>query len=36
MAIRSFAPGDTIEIAYTRDGQERTTELVLGDDSSAS
>jgi putative serine protease PepD len=36
VAIRSFAPGDSVEITYTRDGQERTTELVLGDDSSSS
>jgi len=36
VAIRSYAPGDEIEIGYERDGQERTTTLVLGDDSSAS
>ena len=35
VAIRSYAPGDEIEIGYERDGQERTTTLVLGDDSSA-
>ena len=34
VAIRSYAPGDEIEIGYERDGQERTTTLVLGDDSS--
>jgi putative serine protease PepD len=34
VAIRSYAPGDTIEIGYQRDGQDRTTTLVLGDDSS--
>ena len=35
VAIRSYAPGDEIEVGYERDGQERTTTLVLGDDSSA-
>ena len=36
VAIRSYAPGDEIEIGYQRDGQDRTTTLVLGDDSSSS
>ena len=36
VAIRSYAPGDSIEVAYERDGQERTTSLVLGDDSQGS
>lgn len=31
--IRNHAPGDKVEITYTRDGQDRTTSLVLGDDS---
>ena len=35
VAIRSYAPGDRIEITYARDGQERQTTLVLGDDSSS-
>ena len=35
VAIRSYAPGDEIEVGYERDGQDRTTTLVLGDDSSA-
>jgi putative serine protease PepD len=30
--IRNHAPGDTIEVGYTRNGQDRTTSLVLGDD----
>jgi putative serine protease PepD len=36
VAIRSYAPGDTVDIRYERGGQERTTTLVLGDDSSDS
>ncbi len=32
VTIRTYAPGDTIEIGYTRDGQELTAKLVLGDD----
>ena len=35
VSIRSYAPGDRIEIGYERDGQERTTTLVLGDDGKA-
>jgi putative serine protease PepD len=31
--IRNHAPGDTIEIGYERNGQNRTTKLVLSDDS---
>ena len=33
VSVRSFAPGATIKVGYTRDGQDRTTDLVLGDDS---
>jgi len=36
VAIRSYAPGDTIDVTYERDGQERATTLVLGDDSPSS
>jgi putative serine protease PepD len=32
VAIRSYAPGDTVKIGFTRDGQQRTADLVLGDD----
>ena len=35
VAIRSYAPGDSIEVGYVRGGQDRTTTLSLGDDSSA-
>lgn len=35
VAIRSYAPGDRIEVVYERDGQERSTTLVLGDDGQA-
>jgi putative serine protease PepD len=35
VAIRSYAPGDTIEIEFERDGRIQTAELVLGDDSKA-
>ena len=33
VTIRSYAPGDTIEVTFERNAQERTTSLVLGDDS---
>ena len=33
VAIRSYAPGDTIEIEFARDGRIQIAELVLGDDS---
>lgn len=33
VAIRSYAPGDTIEIEFERNGRLQTAELVLGDDS---
>jgi putative serine protease PepD len=32
VAIRSYAPGETVEVAFVRDGQEKTVTLVLGDD----
>ncbi len=32
VAIRSYAPGDTITVEFERDGASRTAELVLGDD----
>ncbi len=31
VSIRSHRPGDTIEIGYERDGDERSTEVVLGE-----
>ncbi len=34
VAVRSFAPGDTVTIHYERSGTEASTELVLGDDGS--
>jgi putative serine protease PepD len=36
VAIRTYAPGDTIEVGYERGGQQRTATLVLGDDSQGS
>ncbi|MGA0209019.1 MAG: S1C family serine protease [Candidatus Nanopelagicales bacterium] len=30
VAIRSFAPGETVQITFTRDGQPRTVNLTLG------
>jgi putative serine protease PepD len=33
VAIRTYAPGDSVTIAFERGGQERTVTLVLGDDS---
>ncbi|MBI1350422.1 MAG: PDZ domain-containing protein [Actinomycetales bacterium] len=36
VAVRSYAPGDEVSITYERNGQERKTALVLGDDSKAS
>lgn len=33
--VRNHAPGDTLEVAYERDGQDRTTTLILVDDSTA-
>lgn len=33
--VRNHAPGDTLEVAYERNGQDRTTSLILVDDSSA-
>jgi putative serine protease PepD len=35
VAIRSYSPGETIKVGYTRDGQDRSTDLVLGDDSTS-
>jgi putative serine protease PepD len=35
VTVRSYAPGDRIEVGYERDGQDRETTLVLGDDSQA-
>ena len=32
VTIRTYAPGDTVEIGYLRDGEERSVRLVLGDD----
>jgi hypothetical protein len=29
-ALRAYAPGDTVEIAYRREGSERRTQVVLG------
>ncbi len=34
VSIRSYAPGESIKIGFTRDGQDRSVKLVLGDDSS--
>jgi putative serine protease PepD len=34
VTVRNYTPGDTIEVAYERDGQQRTTSLVLGSDGS--
>lgn len=31
-ATRSFRPGDTVTVTYTRDGEEHTTEVTLGSD----
>jgi putative serine protease PepD len=36
VTIRSYAPGDTIEVTFERNAEERTTSLVLGDDSQSS
>jgi len=33
VAVRTYAPGDTVIVAFQRDGRDETTELVLGDDS---
>jgi putative serine protease PepD len=33
VAVRSYSPGDTIEVGFQREGRSRTVELVLGDDS---
>ena len=33
VSIRSYAPGETIKIGFSRDGQDRSVDLVLGDDS---
>jgi putative serine protease PepD len=33
VSIRSYAPGESVKVGYERDGQERSTDLVLGDDS---
>ena len=30
MAIRDFAPGDTVSITYLRSGESQTVDLVLG------
>jgi putative serine protease PepD len=30
-AIRSHQPGDQVTITYTRDGEEQTTEVTLGE-----
>ena len=27
--LKQFAPGDTIEVSYTRDGADQTTDLTL-------
>jgi putative serine protease PepD len=35
VAIRSYAPGDSIEVGYERDGEGRTATLTLGDDSAS-
>jgi putative serine protease PepD len=35
VTVRSYAPGDRIEVGYERDGQDREATLVLGDDSQA-
>ena len=35
VSIRSYAPGESIKIGFTRDGQDRSVKLVLGDDSSS-
>ena len=31
VAVRRFQPGDTIEVTYLRDGQQRTVEVTLVD-----
>jgi putative serine protease PepD len=36
VAIRSYAPGDTVKVGYTRNGQQRSAALVLGDDAAKS
>jgi putative serine protease PepD len=36
VAVRSYAPGDKVDLTYERNGQERTATLVLGDDSQVS
>ena len=36
VTVRSYAPGDAIEVTFERNAQERTTTLVLGDDSQTS
>ena len=33
VAIRSYAPGDRITVEYERDGESRTAEIILGEDS---
>ena len=33
VAVRSYSPGDTVVVAFTRGGDDRTVDLVLGDDS---
>jgi putative serine protease PepD len=33
VAVRSYSPGDSVEVGFTREGRERTVALVLGDDS---
>jgi len=35
VTVRSYAPGETIKVDYERNGQERSADLVLGDDSNA-
>jgi len=35
VAVRSYAPGDTITVEFERDGRTRSATLVLGDDSKA-
>jgi len=35
VTVRSYAPGETIKVDYERDGQEKSADLVLGDDSTS-
>lgn len=35
VSVRDYAPGDTVEVGYERDGKGRTATLTLGDDAAS-